>query len=97
MLLSLHGSGSDDSQNNPDGITYMAALPSNCERSPFTGKHIAYDSEGFAWRISKIGIQGWEAKPSHLKRTDDKRYAKADTLKELCSVIGKSVPTFNKV
>lgn len=75
----------------------MASLPSNCDRSPLTGKYLIYDAEGFAWRASKTGFGGWEAKPSHLKHKDDKRYAKGDTLKELCETIGKSIPSFNKV
>ena len=74
----------------------MAGLPSNCDRNPLSGKYIAYDKEGFAWRVSKTGFGGWEGQPSHLKHKEDKRYAKENTLKELCDRIGQSVPTFNK-
>lgn len=74
----------------------MAGLPSNCERNLMNGKYIAYDAAGFAWRVSKTGFGEWAGQPSHLKHKEDKRYAKENTLKEICAGIGRSVPTFNK-
>jgi hypothetical protein len=69
----------------------MATLAHNIER--YLGKrgvYIAYDAQGFAFRVVKTGFGGWEAAPSHASRDFDNRRFKGATLNALAEKIARS-------
>lgn len=54
------------------------------------GQYIAYDKEGFAFRIDRALGGGWRAKPSHAAAKSDYRLFYARTLKGLGDKVAES-------
>lgn len=65
----------------------------NCRRVPgMPSQYVIYDRHGFAFRARRTGFGGWEARPSHMGQADDTRRYAAPTLRDLCRMVGESVP-----
>ena len=63
----------------------------NLERHPARkGEYIAYDKQGFAFRVDKALGGGWRAKPSHAGKACDYRLIYAPTLAAIAGKVGAS-------
>jgi len=63
----------------------------NLERNPaHKGAYIAYDKQGFAFRIDKALSGGWRARPSHMAAQSDYRLFFAPTLSAIAGKVGAS-------
>lgn len=51
--------------------------------------YIAYDAQGFAFRVEK-GIRRWHAYPSHAAQATDERRFTAERLRDCAAKVGKS-------
>lgn len=70
----------------------MARLASNVERylSGASYHYIAYDAQGFAFRLVKLGDGSWYARPSHIAHAGDYRTFGADTLTKVAAKVAAS-------
>ncbi len=67
-------------------------MEQNCERHPtIKGAYIAYDAQGFAFRIHRAN-PGYAAIASHAGKASDPRRFRADTLKACAKMIAASKP-----
>lgn len=70
----------------------MAALPTNVAKHPNRRRtYIAYDREGYAFRVTPIA-GGWIASASHAGAARDSRRFEGKTLAIVAHVIGRSGP-----
>jgi hypothetical protein len=62
----------------------------NLERHPLhRHAYVAYDADGFAFRIARCGY-GFMATPSHAGAAGDRRGYQADRLRDLAAIVGRS-------
>lgn len=62
----------------------------NLEKHPLhRGAYIAYDSEGFAFRVRKTAY-GWQANPSHAGAQFDPRSFLYAKLRDVAAAVGAS-------
>jgi len=68
-------------------------MPANVERNPrHAGEYIAYDAEGFAFRVYRKATI-WRAFPSHAGMRSDARRFRANTLRAVAAMIASNVQT----
>lgn len=68
-------------------------LAPNLERHPLhKGGYIAYDAQGYAFRVDRALAGGWRARPSHAGAAGDYRLIYGRTLGELASKVAASHP-----
>lgn len=66
-------------------------MPHNLDKHPKQpGCYIAYDAQGFAFRIKRNGAGGWWATPSHAGAAYDLRGFTCRTLRDAAAKVGAS-------